>query len=70
MEGIKSIKRIDVVHFPYKTVAAEVPDLIAGRIEIGIGSLIVYGPLIKGGKLKALAVAGPNRKASIPDVPT
>lgn len=70
MERIKAIKGIDVSHIPYKTGAAEITDLVSGRIEIGLETETVFGPHIKAGKLKALAVAGPNRVASIPDVPT
>lgn len=70
MERIKSIRGIDVFHIPYKTGAAEITDLVSGRIEIGLETETVFGPLITARKLKALAVAGPNRIASIPDVPT
>jgi tripartite-type tricarboxylate transporter receptor subunit TctC len=70
MESIKASRGIDLFQIPYKAAAAEVPDLISGRLEIGVGSPAVYGPLIKAGKLKALAVAGPARLASLPDVPT
>ncbi len=70
MEGMKSTQGIDAIHIPYKTSAAEFPDLVSGRVDIGIGPEAGYGPLIKAGKIKVLAVAGPNRKASLPNVPT
>ena len=61
---------IEMVHVPYKNQSELVSDLISGRID----AMIEFGasavPLIKGGKLRALAIAGPARKPDLPEVPT
>jgi len=61
---------IEMVHVPYKNQAEIVSDVISGRIEamIEFGAMAI--PLVKAGKLRALAIAGPARKPDLPDVPT
>jgi tripartite-type tricarboxylate transporter receptor subunit TctC len=45
-------------------------DLLGGNIEAVFASAPTAVPLIKGGKLRALAVTGAQRAQSLPDVPT
>ena len=61
---------IEMVHVPYKNQSELLSDLISGRIEAIIEFGAVAVPLIKGGKLRALAIAGPARKPDLPEVPT
>lgn len=61
---------IEMVHVPYKNQSEIVSDLISGRIEAMIEFGAVAVPLIKAGKLRALAIAGPARKPDLPEVPT
>ena len=55
---------------PYKGAAPAVSDTIGGQTQFMFPSLFTAYPFIKNGKLKAMAVAGPKRVASLPDVPT
>ena len=55
---------------PYKGAAPAVSDTIGGQTQFMFPSLFTAYPHIKAGKLRALAVAGPKRVASLPDVPT
>jgi 2-methylaconitate cis-trans-isomerase PrpF/tripartite-type tricarboxylate transporter receptor subunit TctC len=55
---------------PYKGSAPAVSDTIGGQTQFMFPSLFTAYPFIKTGKLKALAVAGPKRVPSLPDVPT
>jgi tripartite-type tricarboxylate transporter receptor subunit TctC len=55
---------------PYKGSAPAVSDLLGGQTQFMFPSLFTAYPYVKSGKLKALAVAGPKRVASLPDVPT
>jgi tripartite-type tricarboxylate transporter receptor subunit TctC len=57
-------------HVPYKGVGEAITDLMAGRIDVCIGSATALAPLVKSGKLRALAITGKSRWAIMPDVPT
>jgi tripartite-type tricarboxylate transporter receptor subunit TctC len=59
-----------MAHIPYKGSGPAITDLIAGQLDLMIDSSGAVLPQIKGGRLKALAIAGPKRLAELPDVPT
>ena len=69
-ELFKRTAGIDTVHVPYKGGGQAVSDLIAGHISYSIEGLTAQLPQVKAGRLRALAVTGPQRVASLPDVPT
>jgi len=54
----------------YKGMAQGQIDLIAGRTQVSGGTLLAALGQIKAGKLRAIAVLGPNRSVLTPDVPT
>ncbi len=56
-------------HVPYRTAAAGVTDLVAGRVHFGLDGLTVTLPQIEAGKVRALAAIAPTRLPLIPDVP-
>lgn len=60
----------DPVQVLYKGGAAAMPDLLGGRLLFMIQTSSEVLPLIGSGKLRALAVTGPTRFKSLPDVPT
>lgn len=55
---------------PYKGSGPAIVDLIGGHVQVGFESVPGVIEHIKSGKLRALAVASPNRLDSMPDVPT
>ena len=61
---------IKMTHVPYKGSAPAVQDTIEGRVDLFFDALITSGPHIRSGKLRALAIASPNRASQFPDVPT
>jgi tripartite-type tricarboxylate transporter receptor subunit TctC len=69
-ERIKSAASIEVVEIPYKSLGADLPNLIAGHVDTGFSVVSTLAGPIRAGKLKALAVAGPRRLAALPEVPT
>ncbi len=70
MEQFKQVAGIDLLHVPYKGSAQSMTDLVAGRIQVMWGSTAALVQQAKNGKLKALAVGGPQRLGVLPDVPT
>jgi tripartite-type tricarboxylate transporter receptor subunit TctC len=70
MELFKQQAGIDLTHVPYKGAAPAVQDLLGGRIPVMFLDLAAGAPQIRGGKLKALAVASPKRIAALPDLAT
>ena len=61
---------IDIVHVPYKGTAAALTDIMSGEVQITFENPSVTIPLIRGGKLKGLAVTGEARNPGVPDLPT
>lgn len=61
---------IDAIHVPYKGGGQAAIDLIAGQVNWTFDGATVQLPLIKAGRLRALAVTGSTRVAVMPDVPT
>ncbi|GAB2887574.1 tripartite tricarboxylate transporter substrate binding protein [Paralcaligenes ginsengisoli] len=57
-------------HIPYKGVAASITDIVAQRIDIGIGSVGSTAQYIVNGRLMGLAVSGSKRHPMFPQVPT
>ncbi|MES2183404.1 MAG: tripartite tricarboxylate transporter substrate binding protein [Pseudomonadota bacterium] len=61
---------LDVVAVPYKGSAPAVVDTMAGNAQFMFPSLFTAYPHIKGGKLRALGIAGEKRASVLPGVPT
>ena len=57
-------------HIPYKGSAPALQDLVGGQVQLMFDNLPSALPLIKAGKLRALAVTSAARSAALPDVPT
>lgn len=70
LELLKSMAGIDLEEIPYKATSQAVTDLMSGEIPIYPPSLASAIPLIKSGRIRALAVTGPKRTPIMPDLPT
>jgi tripartite-type tricarboxylate transporter receptor subunit TctC len=66
----KTEAKLDMVFVPYNGSAQSVNDLLGNRTQFTIDGLVTLYPLIQSGKLRALAVARPERWPALPDVPT
>ena len=69
-ESLKLAAHIDIRHVPYKGVTAAIPDLLAGRITMMFSPIQSVLPLVRAGKLRALAVTSLARAPLFPQVPT
>lgn len=69
-ELLKSMAGIDIVHVPYRGAAPAMNDLIAGHIPMMFDNMPGVLPQVRGGSVRAIAVAGATRAAALPDVPT
>lgn len=69
-ELFRTMTGIQVVHVPYKGIAAAYPDLIAGGIHFSFAGIISAQTHVNAQRLRALAVSGPRRMKALPDVPT
>src|SRR5262249_4145946 len=69
-EMFKAATGTEVTMIPYKGGAQSVTDMLAGQIHMNLGTLSTLLPLIRDGRLRALAVTSPKRTSDLPDVPT
>ena len=69
-ELFKSMAGVDLVHVPYKTVAAAITDLIAGQVQVMFTVGPAGLPQIKAGRIRGLAVSTARRSSFAPDLPT
>jgi len=70
MELLKLNAGLEMIHIPYKGSAASTTALLGGEIDMLFESGPAVMPLIKDGKIKALAVGSQTRSVTLPDVPT
>lgn len=68
-ELFKSIAKVDIAHVPYKGSAAAIPDAVGGRVDMFFDGT-TSAPLVREGKLRALAVTDTVRSPALPEVPT
>jgi tripartite-type tricarboxylate transporter receptor subunit TctC len=69
-EMFKLATGTDIASIPYKGGAHAITDLLGGQIHMNIGTASTLLPLVRDGKLTALAVTSTSRSPDMPDVPT
>ena len=69
-EYLKLRTRTYLLHIPYRGTASSVTDLIAGQVDATFTGSPAVLPLVRAGRLRALAVSSAQRIAALPDVPT
>jgi tripartite-type tricarboxylate transporter receptor subunit TctC len=69
-ELFKSVAGLDLRHIPYKGIGVAIPDLLGGRVTMTFAPISVGLPLVREGKLRALAVTSLRRTSAFPELPT
>lgn len=69
-EAFKLAAGVQATHVPYKGSAPSIADLVGGQVAYTFDTITATLPQVRGGRLKAIAVATPQRSALVPDVPT
>lgn len=69
-ERFRTSAKIKALHVPYRGGAEAMAEVMAGRVDFFFGPVGLVLPLVREGKLAALAVNGAKRAAALPDVPT
>jgi tripartite-type tricarboxylate transporter receptor subunit TctC len=68
-EYMKQKFGIEMTHVPYRNTGQSITDIAAGHVSLGFAEAGASVPLIKDGKLRALAVSASTRLPLLPDVP-
>jgi tripartite-type tricarboxylate transporter receptor subunit TctC len=69
-ELFKLLAGVDILHVPYKSGPAALNDLMGGQLQMYLGGVPINLPMIKAGKVRALATSGTKRAPQLPDLPT
>jgi len=69
-EMFKNLANLDITHIAYKGGILSVQDLVAGHVQLVFSDALPAMQFIKSGRLRALAITGPERSPFVPDIPT
>jgi tripartite-type tricarboxylate transporter receptor subunit TctC len=70
LAGLNKMAGVEILHVPYRGSVQANADLAGGSIQLVSSDSVAMLPLIQAGKIRALATAGAQRLAQLPDVPT
>jgi len=70
MELFKSMTGTDIVHVPYRGSTQARQDVVAGVVPLAVDGLLPSLPLIRDGRLKAVALMSSKRSVNAPEIPT
>lgn len=69
-EQFALLNGLKLTHVPFRGTGPLVTDLLGGHIKLGMSSITSVAPQISAGKLKAYAMASPERSSVAPEIPT
>jgi tripartite-type tricarboxylate transporter receptor subunit TctC len=69
-EWFNKTNGLAIASVPYKGGMQAITDMLGGTIQLNIGTTATLLPLIRSGKIRAIAQWGESREADLPDVPT
>jgi len=69
-EVLKSTTGMRMMHVPFNGSSPNLTALMGGQVQFAVDTVVASTPLIKAGKIKAIATLSPQRLALLPSVPT
>jgi tripartite-type tricarboxylate transporter receptor subunit TctC len=69
-EQLKLLAKVDMLHVPFKGGAPAMAALMGEQVQLIVFAAGAGVPLVRGGKIKPLAVSGKQRSSAMPNVPT
>jgi tripartite-type tricarboxylate transporter receptor subunit TctC len=69
-EQLKLLAKVDMLHVPFKGGAPALAALMGEQVQLIVFAAGAGVPLVRGGKIKPLAVSGKQRSSAMPNVPT
>ena len=69
-ETLKVTAGVDFVHVPFKGTSPSVAGVVSGQVQFAFAAIPTVSPLVKAGKLRALAQGGAVRSPVVPNLPT
>jgi len=69
-EMLAQYAQINMLHVAYKGIAPAIADVLGGQVQFLFSGYSTVAPLIKSGRLRALAVTGKRRIEALPEIPT
>lgn len=69
-EYFRSQADLQMIHVPYKGVQEAVTGAAAGQLDLAFPPIALAMPMLKAGRIRALAVTSPKRIQAMPDLPT
>ena len=69
-EHLASVAGVKMTHVPYKGSSQALTDMLGGNIAVTTANPMVASPMVRNKRVRALAVGGTTRLATMPDVPT
>ena len=69
-EQLKLLAKVDMLHVPFKGGAPALATLMGEQVQLIVFAAGAGVPLVRGGKIKPLAVSGKQRSSAMPNVPT
>ncbi len=70
LEALAAKGDVKMLHVPYKGVTLALADVIGGSLQMALTTVATATPLMKAGRLRALAVTSPERTPFLDKVPT
>ncbi len=70
LETIAKREGLQLLQVPYKGIAPSIGSVVAGEVQMSVGSPAATGAFVKAGRLRAIALTGPTRTKRFPEVPT